>query len=135
NDRDRVFVRGQLLFEPNDKLSFRLIGDYTHRNESCCGAVYLDRATQPLIGDLNQVANPILVGATVNPNGNNIINVLRDLGQPLAAFSNPYSRNVYISPGRSYRGITEDKGISLEADWDLGGARLTSITAYRDYSS
>ena len=28
------------------------------------------------------------------------------------------------APGRSYRGITEDKGISLEADWDLGGARL-----------
>ncbi len=30
NDRDRFFVRGQLLFEPNDALSFRLIGDYTH---------------------------------------------------------------------------------------------------------
>ena len=29
NDRDRFFVRGQLLFEPNDALSIRLIGDYT----------------------------------------------------------------------------------------------------------
>ena len=46
NDRDRFFVRGQLLFEPNDELSFRLIGDYTKRDESCCGAVYLDRGDQ-----------------------------------------------------------------------------------------
>src|SRR6476661_6091590 len=38
NDRDRYFVRGQLLFEPNDAISFRLIGDYSHRKESCCGA-------------------------------------------------------------------------------------------------
>jgi outer membrane receptor protein involved in Fe transport len=135
NDRDRVFVRGQLLFEPNDALSFRLIGDYSNRNESCCGAVYLDRATTPSIGNLNEPANPLLVGGVTNPDGNNIINVLRDLGQPLAGFSNPYSRTIYISPGRSFKGNTEDWGVSLEANWDLGGATLTSITAYRDYTS
>jgi outer membrane receptor protein involved in Fe transport len=135
NDRDRIFVRGQLLFEPSDTLSFRLIGDYTHRNESCCGAVYLDRDTTPSIGNLNNPANPLLVGGVTDPNGNNIINVLRDLGQPLAGFSNPYSRTIYVSPGRSYRGVTEDWGVSLEANWDLGGAALTSITAYRDYKS
>jgi outer membrane receptor protein involved in Fe transport len=135
NDRDRFFVRGQLLFEPNDDLSFRLIGDYSKREESCCGAVYLDRATQPLIGNLNEPANPILVGGVVNPNGNNIINVLRDLGQPLAGFSNPYSRNIYVSPGRTYEGETEDYGVSLEVNWDLGNANLTSITGYRDYTS
>jgi iron complex outermembrane recepter protein len=135
NDRDRIFVRGQLLFEPNDALSFRLIADYTNRDESCCGAVYLDRATTPTIGNLNNPANPILVGGVVNPEGNNIINVLRDLGQPLAGFSNPYSRTIYVSPNRSYRGETEDMGISLEANWDLGAATLTSITAYRDYES
>ncbi|MGQ0588570.1 MAG: TonB-dependent receptor [Sphingosinicella sp.] len=135
NDRDRFFVRGQLLYEPNDNLSFRLIADYTNREESCCGAVYLDRATQPLIGDLNNPAVPLSVGGLPPANGNNIINVLRDLGQPLAGFSNPYSRNIYVSPGRSYIGETEDMGISLEVNWDLGGASLTSITAYRDYES
>jgi iron complex outermembrane receptor protein len=135
NDRDRIFARGQLLFEPTDTLSFRLIGDYTDRDESCCGAVYLDRATNPLIGNLNNPATPILVGGVVNPNGNNIINVLRDLGQPLEAFSNPFSRNIYVSPGRTYEGNTQDWGVSLEANWDLGGAALTSITAYRDYQS
>jgi iron complex outermembrane recepter protein len=135
NDRDRLFVRGQLLFEPTDALSFRLIADYTHREESCCGAVYLDRETNPLIGNLNNPATPIIVGGVVNPNGNNIINVLRDLGQPLAGFSNPYSRVIYVSPGRTYEGETEDMGVSLEANWDLGAATLTSITAYRDYES
>jgi iron complex outermembrane receptor protein len=135
NDRNRIFARGQLLFEPTDSLSFRLIGDFTDREESCCGAVYLDRATNPLIGNLNNPATPILVGGVVNPNGNNIINVLRDLGQPLEAFSNPFSRNIYVSPGRTYEGSTQDWGVSLEANWDLGGAALTSITAYRDYQS
>jgi iron complex outermembrane receptor protein len=31
NNRDRYFVRGQLLFEPTDALSIRLIADYTSR--------------------------------------------------------------------------------------------------------
>ena len=135
NDRDRFFGRAQLLWEPTNALSFRLIADYSNRNESCCGAVYLDRETTAQIGNLNNPANPLLVGGVTDPNGNNIINVLRDLGQPLAGFSNPYSRNIYISPGRSFEGETEDAGISLEVNWDLGGANLTSITAYRDYSS
>ncbi|MFN3388339.1 MAG: TonB-dependent receptor [Allosphingosinicella sp.] len=135
NDRDRFFVRGQLLFEPSDAIEVRIIADYTKRDESCCGAVYLDNDTQPAIGNLLEPANPLLVGGVVNPAGNNIINVLRDLGQPMAAFSDPYSRNLYLSPGRSYRGETEDKGISLDINWDLGGATLTSITAYRDYDS
>jgi len=130
NDRNRYFVRGQLLFEPNDRLSVRIIGDYTHRDESCCGAVYLDRSVNPLIDGLTDVATPIN-----GPNGNNIINVLRDLGQPLAAFTNPYSRNIYISPGRTFDGLTKDWGVSGEINYDLGGARLTSITAYRDYQS
>jgi outer membrane receptor protein involved in Fe transport len=132
NDRDRFFVRGQLLFEPNDTLSFRLIADYSKRSESCCGAVYLDRATNPLIGDLNNPSTPL---SPLQTNGNNIINVLRDLGQPLAGFSNPYGRNIYVSSGRTYEGDTEDFGVSLEANWDLGGATLTSITGYRDYKS
>ena len=41
NDRDRYFVRGQLLFEPTDDAHVRLIGDYTHRDEACCAAVYV----------------------------------------------------------------------------------------------
>ena len=131
-NRDRYFVKGQLLFEPSDAISFRFIADYTNRNERCCGAVNLDRNFNPLIGDLNNVAASL---APLSTNGNNIINVLRDLGQPLAAFNDPFSRNAYVTRGRTYDGSTTDGGVSLEVNWDLGGASLTSITGYREYKN
>lgn len=121
NNRDRVFLRGQLLFEPSSDLRIRVIGDYTHRNEDCCAAVYVDSSVNRQVGSLN------------DPNANNIVRVLRDLGQPMAAFNNAYSRNVYVTPGRTYGGITEDWGGSVQVDWTLGGATLTSITGYRNY--
>jgi outer membrane receptor protein involved in Fe transport len=135
NDRDRYFIRGQLLFEPNDELSVRLIGDYTKRDEKCCAAVFLGNDVVPTIGNLNNPATPLVVGGAINPNGNNIVNVLRDLGQDLSRFQNAYSRIISVSPGRTYAGETEDWGVSLEANWNLGAATLTSITGYRDYSS
>jgi iron complex outermembrane recepter protein len=130
NDRDRVFVRGQLLFEPTDALSVRLIADYTYRDEQCCAATYIDARINPAIGNLNNPSTPL---TPLQQNGNNIINVLRDLGQNLGAFNQGYSRNVSVTPGRSYAGITKDYGFSGQIDWDLGGAKLTSITAYREY--
>ncbi|HEX8572443.1 MAG TPA: TonB-dependent receptor [Allosphingosinicella sp.] len=136
NDRNRLFLRGQLLFEPNADLSVRLIGDYTRREEACCGAVYLDRDFNPLIGNLNEPATPLLVGGVTNPAGNNIINVLRDLGTPLVAFNDPFSRDIYVNKGRSYEGDTRDWGLSGEVTYDFGpNVSLTSITAYRNYLS
>jgi outer membrane receptor protein involved in Fe transport len=135
NNRNRYFVRGQLLFEPSADLSVRLIADYTHRKEACCGAVYLDNAFNPRIGNLNERATPFNVGGAPNPNGNNIINVLQDLGTPAIAFHDPFSRNIYVNAGRTYEGTTVDWGGSGEVNWDLGGAELTSITAYRNYRS
>jgi len=135
NNRNRFFGRAQLMYEATPDLEFRLIGDYTTRKERCCGAVYLNRDFNSQIGNLNEPANPILVGGAVNPNGNNIINVLQALGQDLNAFQDPFSRRISVTPGRSYAGETEDKGISLEANWGFGEAALTSITAYRDYDS
>jgi iron complex outermembrane recepter protein len=120
NNRDRLFLRGQLLFEPNEDLTVRLIGDYTTRDERCCGAVYLDQATVPAVGNLLT-------------NQNTIIPVLTALGQPTARFSNPFSRDISVTPGRSYNGKVEDWGLSGEVNWDFGGATLTSITAYRSY--
>jgi outer membrane receptor protein involved in Fe transport len=130
NDRNRYFLRGQLLFEPSDALSVRLIADYTHRDEKCCAATYVDSSVNPYIGNLN---NPSVPLAPLQANGNNIINVLRDLGQPLAAFNQGYSRDIYVTPGRSYEGETTDYGVSGQIDYDFGGAKLTSITAYREY--
>ncbi|MEL6723424.1 MAG: TonB-dependent receptor [Pseudomonadota bacterium] len=38
NDRDRYALKGQLLFEPNEDLSVRLIADYDELDELCCYA-------------------------------------------------------------------------------------------------
>ncbi|MDB5710976.1 MAG: TonB-dependent receptor, partial [Sphingomonas bacterium] len=120
NNRDRFFLRGQLLFQPSSDLTVRLIGDFTRRTEACCAAAYINESVAP--------ANQNLL-----TNANSIIPVLTRLGQPVAAFSNPYSRNLYVTPGRTYAGKTQDWGVSGQIDYNLGGAKLTSITAYRGY--
>jgi len=135
NDRKRFFTRGQLLWEPNSDLSLRLIGDFSKRNEKCCGAVYVNNEINDNIGNLNEPVSPFRVGALPNPDGNNIINVLRDLGQNLDAFDDPFSRDISVSRGRGYGGKTRDGGLSLQADYDFGGVKLTSITAYRGYKA
>jgi iron complex outermembrane receptor protein len=136
NDRNRFFVRGQLLFEPSDAVSFRLIGDYTRRNESCCGAVYI--ATKETL-DPTRAGEP----ATVNSDQavafsptNRIVDVLQSLGG-LVTFppQDPFNRQVTLTPGRTFRNITTDAGVSGELDYNFGGAKLTSITAYRYYKA
>jgi outer membrane receptor protein involved in Fe transport len=145
NNRDRYFLRGQFLFEPTDALSVRLIADYTFRTEECCAATYIDQSVNQFIGNLNNLASPLTQPGTsgsTGPNaarpsdtGNNIINVLRDLGQPLAAFNQGFGRTVSVSPNREFSGETKDYGFSGQVDYDFGGATLTSITAYRQYRS
>ena len=132
NNRDRYFLRGQLLFEPTDAMSVRLIADYTSRKEECCAATYVDGTVNQFIGNLN---TPSAVGAASTATSNNIINVLRDLGQPLAAFNQGYGRNISVSANRVFTGETKDYGFSSQIDYDFGGATLTSITAYRQYRS
>jgi iron complex outermembrane receptor protein len=146
NNRNRWFTRGQLLFEPTDALSVRLIGDYTWRKEKCCGAVYVNNDINDEIGNLNNPASPLVEPGTgtpsppnpparVNDDGNNIINVLTALGQDPQAFQNGWSRDIWVTPGRSYEGNTTDGGVSLQVDYDFGGVQLTSITGYRGYKS
>jgi iron complex outermembrane receptor protein len=132
NNRNRYFVRGQLLFTPTDDISLRLIGDYTHRNESCCGAVYTSlretsdataNTTAGVNGDHNVTDSP----------SNRIVDILKSLGGIFPG--DPYGRQIATTPGRSYRNTTTDWGGSGQLDWDLGDVKLTSITAYREYKS
>ena len=132
NNRDRYFLRGQFLFEPTDALSVRLIADYTFRTEECCAATYVDPSVNQFIGDLN---TPSTAGVASTATSNNIINVLRDMGQPLVAFNQGFGRKVSVSPDRVFSGETKDYGFSGQVDYDFGGATLTSITAYRQYRS
>ena len=104
NDRNRYGVRGQLLFEPTDALSIRLIGDYDKIDENCC------------------IAGNVIAGPTVA-----ITNALA--GGPSVDANNPFSFNVYNNFLSTNE--IENYGGSGQIDYDLGNLALTSITAYR----
>lgn len=141
NDRNRYFIRGQLLYEPNDAFSVRLIGDYSYRNESCCGAVYV--ATRETV---DPTANPPSATGGVNSDGailqsttNRIVDILNhpyfNGAVPTQSSLDPYDRRIALTPGRTFRNKTTDWGGSGQVDWDLGPGTLTSITAYRRYKA
>ncbi|MBO9581780.1 MAG: TonB-dependent receptor [Sphingobium sp.] len=130
NDRNRYFLRGQLLIEPSSDLSIRLIADYTHRDESCCGAVYIDTTEETgsnpngyQLSSTNRIVSLLTALGTVFPNG----------ATPYT--QDPYQRKISITPGRDYGSKLDDWGLSGEINYNFGGAKLTSITAYRDYKS
>jgi iron complex outermembrane receptor protein len=102
NDRNRWGVRGQLLIEPTEDLSFRIIGDFDKIDETCCVA--------------GNIVNG-MTGAAIFALGGQI--------DP----ENPFSYEVYNNLDSS--NDVENSGLSVQADYALGFADVTSITAYR----
>lgn len=115
DDQDRNFytMRGQLLYAPSSDLSARLILDYTRRSENCCAAVQsTDGPTAPLVQAFAGTAGG---GGLLNP-------------------ADPYRRLAFSN--RSTTQSVRDGGASLEINYAapaLNGAKVTSITAYRDW--
>ncbi|MEP2236145.1 MAG: TonB-dependent receptor [Alteripontixanthobacter sp.] len=139
NNRDRYLVRGQLLFEPTDDISFRLVGDYSKKEERCCAATFVQPEFAPLARvspGFNPFNRPVAGSPALTSPQNPIVGVLLGLGQdPRALTQSTFDRDIYVTPGRSYAGETEDYGVSGELNWDFGNVSLTSITAYREYSN
>lgn len=106
NERNRWGVRGQLLFEPNTDLSFRMIADYDKIDENCCSVVNI----------------------VDGPTGN----AIRALGGQI--ISNDRFGTTNASNFASINEI-ENYGISLQADWALGAIDVTAIGAYRKVDS
>ena len=113
-DQNYHTLRGKLLFEPSDSLDILLSADFTGRDENCCTAV------QTTVGLTSQILRGLLGGQdAVAPPG-----------------SDPFNRVAYSNRPTSQ--AIEDKGVSLQVDWEtgwLGDATLTSITAQRDWQS
>ena len=118
NDRDRWMLRGQMLFQPSDNLSIRIVGDYSKQNEECCAAPFLPAHNVVATGGGATTEAPSTIAA-----------IERALGAVIE--DSPYQRKVSITPGRSYRSDVSDWGVSGEVVDDFGWAELTSITAYR----
>ncbi len=113
NNLDRYFVRAQGLFE-NEDLSVRLIGDYYKTDENCCGAIQVTNGqTTPAVQFLASL-------------GGNV-------GYPTDL--DPSQRRMAISPNRAFTEKVEEYGVSGEINYDFGGVKLTSITAYRDWKA
>jgi outer membrane receptor protein involved in Fe transport len=113
NDRDRWLLRGQVLFQPSDNLSVRVVGDYARRNEECCGATYL----------------PAMDVTAAGPQLSSIAAIERGLGAIIR--DDTFGRRTSITTGRDYDSRVRDWGLSGEVVYDFGAAELTSITAYR----
>lgn len=109
NDRDQFGLRGQLLFEPTDALSFRLIGDYSERDEICCASVRIVRGPTTPIADA-------LSGGAIS-----------------ATPIDPFDRVTDVTQGRTFDQDVEDWGGSLQATWDLDFAEVISVTSYREF--
>ena len=116
NDRDRWMLRGQVLFQPSDDFSFRLIGDYSKRNEECCARAVPAGARRGR--RRAAAASP----TSPRPSRASSARSARDhRGRSRS------SGNVSITPGRSYRQPTSRTGgISGEAGlrFRLGRADL-----------
>ncbi len=108
-DADQGFytVRGQLLFVPDDKSTFKLIGDMTRRDENCCGAVQM-----PHRPDRRHPGHP---ERRPGP------------GQP----RRPVRPRRLFEPRRS--ASVEDKGVSLQGVIDTDFGEITSISAIRNW--
>ncbi len=113
-DQDQNFhtFRGQLLLEPTDTLKILLSGDFSNRDENCCGSVTTIRGPTAAILDALSSDTGVI---------------------PVA---DPYSRQVWSNRGTAQ--YIKDQGVSGQVDWQtpwFGGATLTSITAHRKWET
>ena len=104
NNRDRWNVRGQLLVEPSEAVSFRLIADWDQFDENCCFGGYVEEG--PATAVVRELGGEILLDQVYD-----------------------YKTAYNFDPTNK----AKNRGVSLQADVDLGFADLTSITAYRAY--
>lgn len=112
NKNDDWGVKAQILLEPTDRLTLRLIGDYARSVGDCCyGTVDFNANTAPTQGYIDYLSR--LNGLTPPS---------RDITKREAVV-NPYTDN-----------RIKDYGATLHIDYELGNGALRSVTALRRYN-
>ncbi|MEY3876801.1 MAG: hypothetical protein RLZZ191_484 [Pseudomonadota bacterium] len=111
NNRDRYMLRGQLYIEPNADVSIRLLADYAKTDEQCCEAVIVRETELAPFSAFHGLASD-----GVDQSGMSALQNLSINGGP------------YLNGSKQW-------GTSAEVKWDLGAAKLTSVTAYRKFDS
>ena len=109
NNRNRWGIRGQLLWEPSDQTSVRLIGDLDDISEDCCISANLFAGGSPT--------------GTFSTRG--AFSTFGDV-----VIEDPFSYTVFANIDNEAK--LETGGISLHVDHELNDILLTSISAYRN---
>ncbi len=122
NDRSRAGGRLQLYYTPNDKLDVRVIADYGEINETCCAAL-TRQSNVTAFGRDNGMGGPVF--------GSDAL--LLSLGGTV--FPGTEFDNLTTAMNRLPHSSNNDAGLSVEFNYDFDNVTLTSISAYRDYTS
>ncbi len=109
-EKDRYNLRAQLLFEPSDALSVRIIGDYAKADEFTVAPIKSQNAAANV--GFNQMLAAAAGSAYPDP--------------PLAS---EWQTALNIPPSLE----AEDWGISGEINYEFGAVTLTSLTSYREF--
>ena len=103
-------VRGQVLWQPSSDFRFKLIGDFSNFRSECCTQVYLR------------------VGTSLRAPGRQFPALAAAAGYTPAS-TNPYDRLTDIDAPLAVK--TSEGGVAGTADWNIGPATITSISAWR----
>jgi len=107
-------VRGQLLFTPSSDIEIRVIGDFSRQKQ-------------------NHVLNVFADYFGTYDNGTAIPNNFAQRAARFPGYTFP-TIDPFARRGEAdgqYQSNMDGYGVSGQVDWSLGGAKLTSITAYR----
>lgn len=110
NTLNNQAVRGQLLWKASDAMTFRLTGDWSNFKSECCTQVYLRTGTS--LRPASRQFPALAAGLRYAPPSFNAYDRLTDIDAKLAVDTN-------------------EGGVSLVGDWDLGYDTITSVTAWR----
>ncbi len=112
NDQNSLSLRGQLLIQPNERLSVRLSADHSRQETNCCTQVY------------------VTYGPTQRTAAQQFPTLAAGRGYAPASL-NPYDRISDVDAD-----IQADQwhaGGSAIVDYDFGDIGFTSVTAYREW--
>ena len=110
NSQDNQSFRARILWQAAPNLDLTLAGDYNHQDPNCCVQYYAR------------------VGATQR-NANRQYGALAAAQNYAVPSTNPFDRLTDLDV--DVRAKQELGGLSLVGNWDLGGATITSVSAWR----
>ena len=110
NEQDNIGLRGQLLWEPSDRLDVTLAADFSTQNPECCAQIYVGNGLTQRSLDRQFDALNAAFGYSVPS-------------------TDPFDRVTDLDA--DLNAGNKIGGASLRARWEVGPGQLTSITAWR----